>query len=129
DFGSFQARRRGAEASIRSTLAAEAQHRQDLRNDVIQNYLRAGAAREKLAVAFAVQDAERKRAKQIDAFVEVGERPGIDRATARANVANATARIIDAATAYDLIVYDLLRTMGIDETRDLNIQWIDLETQ
>ena len=128
DFGSHAARRRGAQASIRSTLATEEQNRQDLRNQVIQSYLRAGAAREKLAVAQAAQQTELQRAKQIDAFVEVGERPRIDLATARANVANATAQIIDAATAYDLVVYDLLSTMGIDERRNLDIGWIDLET-
>lgn len=127
DFGSHAARRRGAAASIRSALADEDQNLQDLRTDVIQQFLRAGAAREKLAVAQSAQRAEYKRAEQIDAHVEVGLRPRIDRATARANVANATARIISAATEYDLTAYDLLSIMGIDEDRTLDIGWVELE--
>lgn len=129
DFGSHAARRRGAKASVRSAIALEEQHLQDLRTTVIEQYLRAGAAREKLAVAYHAQRTEMRRAEQIDAFVDVGQRPRIDRATARANLANATAQIIRAATDYDLATYDLLAAMGIDETRALHIQWTNLETE
>lgn len=128
DFGSHAARRRGAAASIRSAVAQEEQNIQDLRTEVMRQYLRAGAARERLAVAQSAQRAEYKRAEQIDAHVEVGLRPRIDRATARANVAHATARIITAATEYDLSAYDLLSTLGIDEDRTLDIGWVQIQT-
>lgn len=129
DFGSHRARRHSAAATIRSTLADQEQNLQDLRATVIQQYLRAGAARERLLVAQHAQRAETQRAEQIEAYVEVGQRPLIDRATARANVANATAQIIQAATDYDLAVYDLLATMGVEESRELNIVWVDLQTE
>lgn len=129
DFGTHAARRRGAEANIRSAIADQDQNLQDLRSDVIRQYLRAGAAREKLAVAQSAQRAEYIRARQIDAHVEVGLRPSIDRATARANVANATTRIITAATEYDLAAYDLLSSMGIEEDRTLDIGWVQIDTE
>lgn len=129
DFGSHAARRRGAQANIRSSLALEEQHRQDLRATVIEHYLRAGAAYEKLAVAYHAQRTELRRAEQIEGYVDVGQRPRIDRATARANVANATAQIIRAATEYDLAIYDLLAAMGVEENRALQVHWTDFETE
>lgn len=129
DFGSHKARRRSAAATIRGAMADQEQNLQDLRTTIMEQYLRAGAAREKLLVAQHAQRAEAQRAEQIEAYVEVGQRPKIDRATARANVANATAQIIQASTDYDLAIYDLLATMGVEDSRELNIAWVDVLTE
>lgn len=129
DFGTHAARRRAAQARVSAATATSAQNQQDIRTAVITQYLRAGAAREQLEVALQTRTAESRRAEQIEAYVEVGLRPSIDRATARANVASATARFIDAETNYDLAVFELLTAMGVHEDQALRIVWTELDTR
>lgn len=128
DFGSHASRRRAARARVAAATASSEQTLQDIRTAVISQYLRAGAAHEQLQVARQIQQTEAKRAEQIEAYVEVGLRPSIDRATARANVASSTARFIDAETAYDLAVFELLDAMGVTDDVPLAIFWTQLDT-
>lgn len=128
DFGTHASRRRAAQARVAATNASAEQTLQDIRTAVITQYLRAGAAHEQLQVARQIQQTEAKRAEQIEAYVEVGLRPSIDRATARANVASSTARFIDAETAYDLAVFELLDTMGVTDDLPLDIHFTQLDT-
>lgn len=128
DFGAHRANRKGAEADLRGAYALEEQLRQDLRTQVITQYLQAGAAREKWLVAQKMHDAELQRARQIDAKVEVGLRPYIDLATARSNVANATSNLVKSSTDYDVAVYNLLAAMGVTQDKQLDITYTDLET-
>lgn len=129
DFGRTAARRRAAQANVAYAQASQAQLQQDIRSEVMERYLRAGAAREQMLVALQTRDAERQRARQIEGYVEVGLRPSIDLATARANVASATARFVDAETSYDLATFDLLATMGVTEEHELHVVWTELDTQ
>lgn len=128
DFGRTAARRRAAQANVAYAQASQAQRLQDIRTEIMQRYLRAGAAREQMLVALQTRDAERERARQIEGYVEVGLRPSIDLATARANVASATARFVDAETSYDLATFDLLATMGVTEEHELHVVWAELDT-
>lgn len=128
DFGRTAAQRRAAQARVAVRDAYLEQNFQDIRSEVIKSYLQAGAAREQMLVALETLSAEQQRAEQIRAYVEVGLRPTIDLATARANVASASARFIDAETAYDLATFDLLAMMGATDDTELHVQWTELET-
>lgn len=126
DFGAVGARRQAAHARIRSAVSTYEQAEQETVYAVIRSYLAAGAAMEQWRVADQALQSETQRSAQIDGYVDAGLRPSIDRATARANVASAQARAIDAAMAYELATFDLLRAMGIREDRSLHIELVDV---
>lgn len=128
DFGAVGARRAAARARIQSAASSYAQAEETTAYAVIRAYLEAGAAMAQWRVADEALRAETQRSALIDGYVDAGLRPSIDRATARANLASARARVIDAAMAYELASFDLLLAMGVREDRALHIELIALET-
>ncbi|HEY6003540.1 MAG TPA: TolC family protein [Anaeromyxobacter sp.] len=84
-------------------------------------FFAARAARDLVAVArdtLANQDAHLKQAQ---AFVEVGTRPEIDLASARAARANAAVQLIQAENGYDTARAQLAQAMGVERSTDFEV--------
>jgi outer membrane protein len=84
-------------------------------------FFAARAARDLVAVARETLANEEAHLKQVQAFVEVGTRPEIDLAQARAARANATVQLIQAENGYDTARAQLALAMGVARPTDFDV--------
>jgi outer membrane protein len=84
-------------------------------------FFAARAARDLVAVARESLANEDAHLKQVQAFVQVGTRPEIDLAQARAARANAQVQVIQAENAYDTARAQLVQAMGVVRATDFDI--------
>jgi outer membrane protein len=112
DFGVTSARIAGADASASSLDASATKAELDLALDVRTAYFAARAAKALVEVAKADVANEEKHVQQIEAFVEVGRRPEIDKYQARTQLANARVTLIQRENDYDVARAQLARAMG-----------------
>ena len=114
DFGRVGGR---ADAAAASADAADATARQsvvDVRLDVRARYVAVVAARAQLAVAKETLANEARHMEQIQAFVDVGQRPAIDLAQVKTTLATARLAAIRAENAVDTGLAELARAIGLD---------------
>jgi outer membrane protein len=84
-------------------------------------FFAARAARDLVAVARESLANEDAHLKQVQAFVQVGTRPEIDLAQARAARANAQVQVIQAENAYDTARAQLVQATGVVRATDFDI--------
>lgn len=114
DFGRVGGR---ADAAAASADAADATARQgavDVRLDVRNRYVAVVAARAQLAVAQETLANEERHIAQIQAFVDVGQRPAIDLAQVKTTLATARLAAIRAENAVDTGLAELARAIGLE---------------
>ncbi len=84
-------------------------------------FFAARAARDLVTVARETLANQEAHLKQVQAFVEVGTRPEIDLAQARAARANAQVQLIQAENGYDTARAQLAQAMGIERPTDFDV--------
>jgi outer membrane protein len=84
-------------------------------------FFAARAARDLVAVARETLANEEAHLRQVQAFVEVGTRPEIDLAQARAARANAAVALIQAENGYDTARAQLAQAMGVERATDFDV--------
>jgi outer membrane protein len=112
DFGVTSAKIAGADASASAADANATKAELDLALSVRTAYFAARAARALVEVAKADVANEERHVQQIEAFVEVGRRPEIDKYQARTQLANARVTLIQRENDYDVARAQLARAMG-----------------
>ncbi|HEY6099068.1 MAG TPA: TolC family protein [Anaeromyxobacter sp.] len=112
----------------RSALAAESALEASQRAAALQiaaaaraAFFAARAARDLVAVARETLANEEAHLRQAQAFVEVGTRPEIDLAQARAARANAAVQLIQAENGYDTARAQLAQAMGVERATDFEV--------
>jgi outer membrane protein len=121
DFGVTSARISGADASASALDASANKAELDLALSVRTAYFAARAARALVEVAKADVANEERHVQQIEAFVEVGRRPEIDKYQARTQLANARVALIQKENDYDVARAQLARAMGDPAQSDFDI--------
>jgi outer membrane protein len=104
---SFEATQRATELQIAAAARAA--------------FFAARAARDLVGVARETLANQEAHLKQAQAFVEVGTRPEIDLASARAARANATVQLIQAENGYDTARAQLAQAMGVERSTDFDV--------
>jgi outer membrane protein len=115
--GRWRAAREGAAAQRESERTTLAQSLLAVRTA----YFGARAARDLVAVARDTVANQEAHLRQVQGFVEVGTRPEIDLAQARADRANAQVRLIDAENGYDTARAQLVQAMGVEGPADFEV--------
>ncbi len=121
DFGQSLGRWRAAGASAEAQRASAASTADQVLLGVRSTFFTARAARDLAAVArdnLANQDAH---LRQIEGFVELGTRPEIDLAQARADRASAEVQLINAENNYATARAQLNQAMGVEGTTDYEV--------
>lgn len=108
--GSWESSRAAAAAQEATARATEL----GVLMDVSDAFFNAQAQRELLRVAQETVKNQQRHLTQVEAFIEVGNRPAIDRAQAATDFANARVQLIQAENAYALAKVTLGRAMGLD---------------
>lgn len=85
------------------------------------SYFAARAARDLVGVQRETLGNQEAHLRQVQAFVEVGTRPAIDLAQARADRANAQVGLLQAENRYATARAQLAQAMGLDGTEELEI--------
>jgi outer membrane protein len=114
DFGQTSGRWRAAEAVAEGQEASERYTRQQTILNVRTAYFQARAGKSLLEVAKETLANQDRHLAQIQGFVDLGTRPGIDLAQARADRANAELQVINAQNAYDGGKAQLNQAMGLE---------------
>ena len=112
DFGQTWSRSAAARNNADAAGANEKLVHQQVRASVRGAFFDALARQALLDVARRSLQNQERHLEQVDAFVEVGRRPEIDRAQIRADVASARVDVVDSETAYRTSLLVLARTMG-----------------
>jgi len=121
DFGQSLGRWRAAGASAEAQRASEASTAEQVLLTVRAGFFAARAAKDLSAVArdnLANQDAH---LRQIEGFVELGTRPAIDLAQARADRATAEVQFITAENNYATARAQLNQAMGVEAEADYDV--------
>lgn len=84
-------------------------------------FFAARAARDLVAVARDTLANQQAHLEQVRAFVQVGTRPEIDLASARAARANAEVQLIQAENGYDTARAQLAQAMGVERSTDFDV--------
>lgn len=121
DFRQSSGRWRAAQAQAAAVVTAERSTRAQVRFAVRSAFFAARAQGALLQVAREQLANQQRRLRQIEGFVEVGTRPPIDRAQARAELANARVQLIEAENAYALAKSQLKQAMGLDDDLDFEL--------
>jgi outer membrane protein len=111
-------------AASASTLALESSERAtalQIAADARSAFFAARAARDLVEVTREALTNEEAHLRQVQAFVEVGTRPEIDLAQARAARANAAVSAIQAENGYDTARAALLQAMGVERASDFDV--------
>lgn len=112
---------RSARASAEAQRASEQASMLDVVANVRTAYFAARAARDLVGVARDTLANQEAHLRQVQAFVEVGTRPEIDLAQARADRANAQVQLIQAENADATARTQLAQAMGLDGPADLQV--------
>jgi outer membrane protein len=121
DFGVTSASIAGAEASASASDANATKAELDLALSVRTAYFATRANKSLVDVAKADVANQERHLQQIDAFVEVGRRPEIDRYQARTALAQAKVALINAENNYEVARAQLARAMGDPAHSDFEI--------
>ncbi|MBK8480951.1 MAG: TolC family protein [Proteobacteria bacterium] len=121
DFRQSSGRWRAAQASAEAVGTARRTTQQQVRLALRSAFFTARAQRALVQVALEELGNQRRRLRQVEGFVEVGTRPPIDRAQARAELANARVQLIDAENAYALAKAQLKQAMGVEDDLDYEV--------
>ncbi len=121
DFGLSRARWGAARATAQSQAASERVTLQQVLLSVRTTYFQARAAKGLVTVARDTLANQEKHLQQVQGFVEVGTRPEIDLAQARADRANALVQVINAENGYDTDRALLNQAMGVEGGADYDV--------
>ncbi len=115
DFGQVRGRWHAAEATASSQEANEQATRAQVVLTARTAFFQVRAQKALLEVARETLANQDKHLAQIEGFVELGKRPGIDLAQARADHAGAEVQVINAQSSYDTARAQLSQAMGDDQ--------------
>jgi outer membrane protein len=121
DFGQTRASVGAAEADAATSDADLLQAQLDLDLNVRNAYFVARATKNLLVVRKETLANEEKHLEQVEAFVEVGRRPEIDRYQARTAVATARVDVINAENDYAVARAQLARQVGDPNVFELDV--------
>jgi len=121
DFGATSSRYHAAQASARAQVDSERAIQIGSDAAVRSAYFTARAARALVTVAIDTLANQEKHLQQIESFVEVGTRPEIDLAQAKADRANAQLQLIEARNGYETAKAQLNQAMGIEGSLDYDV--------
>lgn len=121
DFGQTTGRWSAAKESAAAQRESERTSLSQALLNVRTAYFGARAARDLVAVARDTLSNQDAHLRQVQGFVEVGTRPEIDLAQARADRANAQVQLINAENGYDTARAQLVQAMGLDGPADFEI--------
>ncbi len=105
---------RSAQASEQASVQDLTRAKQTVVFNVASNFLSLVTAQEQLAVQQQSLAEQTALGKEIQAYVNAGERPISDLYQQEANVANANASVVDAQRTSDLAKVDLIQTLQLD---------------
>jgi outer membrane protein len=114
DFGQARGRWRAAEASAQAQKQSESFTRLGIVFGARSGFLTARAQKDLVKVARDTLANQERHLGQIQGFVEVGTRPPVDLAQARADRANAQVQLINAENNYAVAKAQLNQAMGIE---------------
>lgn len=121
DFQQTWGRYRAAESTAKAQAEDELAQRVQVDLSVRTAYFQARAQRDLVAVAQATLQNQQAHLDQIKGFVEVGTRPEIDLAQAKANVANARVQLITAQNNYATAKARLNQAMGVEQPTSYDV--------
>ncbi len=125
DFGRVRGRADASAANADASASNARQGEADVRLDVRQRYVAVVAARAQRAVTLETLANEERHLVQIQAFVDVGQRPAIDLAQARTTLATARLASIRAANDVATRLAELARAIGLDAApTEVADEWI-----
>ena len=121
DFGQTRGRWRAAEASAQSQKASESFTRLGVVFGARSGFLSARAQKDLVKVAREALANQERHLGQIQGYVEVGTRPAVDLAQARADRANAQVQLINAENNYAVAKAQLNQAMGIEGDTEYDV--------
>jgi outer membrane protein len=121
DFGQARGRWRAAEASAQSQKLSESFARLGAVFGARSGFLSARAQRDLVKVTRETLANQERHLEQIQGYVEVGTRPAVDLAQARADRANAQVQLINAENNYSVAKAQLNQAMGIEGDTEYDV--------
>jgi outer membrane protein len=121
DFGASSSRWRSAQASTAAQQESERATHLQVLGAVRDAFFQARASRGLVMVAADTLANQERHLQQVEAFVEVGTRPEIDVAQARADRANARLQLITAQNNYETAKAHLNQAMGVERALDYDV--------
>jgi outer membrane protein len=121
DFGASRSRWRAAVTSAASAQDSERAAEINVAAAVRNAFFVARATHGLVAVASETLANQEKHLTQVEAFVEVGTKPEIDLAQARADRANARVALINAENDYETAKASLNNVMGVEASTDYEV--------
>jgi outer membrane protein len=121
DFGATSGKWRASQANATAQRDTETATLVTVLAGVRDAFFTARAAKALVTVAQETLDNREKHLQQVQAFVEVGTKPEIDLAQARADRANALVSLIAAQNQYETAKAQLNQVMGVETPTDFDV--------